>query len=82
MKNDMDLSIIPNPAQNFVNINLSKSIGSFDVSIVDIAGRLLLQQNLNQNQKTINTSDLANGVYTVWVQADGKMWSKKLIINR
>ncbi|NNJ56341.1 MAG: T9SS type A sorting domain-containing protein [Bacteroidia bacterium] len=81
-ENDVELSIVPNPAQNTVNINLNKNYGSFDVSIVDIAGRLLLQQNLNQNQKTLNTSDLANGVYTVWVNVEGKMWSKKLIINR
>jgi len=80
--NDAELSIMPNPAQNFVELRIDEKYNSFTVSIADIAGRLLLQQNLQQGNSQISTADLPNGVYTVWVNAKNKMWSKKLIINK
>ena len=80
--NDAELSIMPNPAQNFVELRIDEKYNSFTVSIADIAGRLLLQQNLQQGNSLISTVDLPNGVYTVWVNAENKMWSKKLIINK
>lgn len=80
--NDAELSIMPNPAQNFVEVRVDDKYNAFTVSIADIAGRLLLQQNLQQGNSLISTVDLPNGVYTVWVNAENKMWSKKLIINK
>ncbi len=79
---DLDLNLVPNPAQDQVTINLSENHSSFKVSIVDITGRLLLQQNLNQNQRNINTSSLPNGMYTVRIETEGERWTKKLVINR
>ncbi len=80
--NGVDLNIMPNPAQNQIEVNLDNKFSSFKVYIVDITGRLLLHQNLSQNYKTISTEDLPNGVYTVLVDSDKNRWSKKLVINK
>ncbi|PCJ66293.1 MAG: hypothetical protein COA58_05830 [Bacteroidetes bacterium] len=81
-ENDFELSIIPNPAQNFVQVKMAKNVNDAIVSIVDITGRLLLQQNLDPSNQSINTTDLTNGVYTVVVTSQDGEWSKKLIINK
>lgn len=81
-ESDVELALVPNPAQNTVTIKTDINEVNQVVSIVDIAGRLLLQQNLDPKNPVINTTDLANGVYTVVVDGENKRWSKKLIISK
>ena len=81
-ESDLELSLVPNPAQNSVEVKLAQNINDASVSIVDIAGRLLLHQTLDPSNQFINTTDLANGVYTVVVNSGGRKWSKKLIISK
>ena len=81
-ENDINLSLIPNPAGNKVTLKFAQKIKGGQVSIVDMAGRLLLQQNLDPFSQSINTSELTDGVYSVVVEADGKRWAKKLIISK
>jgi len=81
-QNDLNFALIPNPAQNSIYIKMIANANDAVVSIVDITGRLLLQQNLDPSSPYINTTDLTNGVYAVRVNADGKIWSKKLIISK
>lgn len=82
VKKDINLYLVPNPAQNEVSIRSADIKGNMTVSIVDITGRLLLQQNLEPNIATINTTSLTNGVYHVIVESDNLKWSKKLIISK
>lgn len=77
-----NLYLMPNPAQNELTIHSTDLKGKMRVSIVDITGRLLLHQDLDSNTRSINTTELANGVYTVWVEAANVRWAKKLIINK
>lgn len=81
-ENDISLSLFPNPAQNNLTLKFAENINDAQVSIVDIAGRLLLQQNLDPSSMSINTADLANGVYSVVVISDNRRWAKKLIISK
>ncbi len=79
---EQNLYLLPNPAQNELTIQSVDLKGKMIVSIVDITGRLLLQRNLDSNTRAINTTELTNGVYTVWVEADNVRWAKKLIISK
>ena len=81
-ESDLDLALVPNPAQNKVELKGLENYANARVSIVDITGRLLLQQNLDPQNTYINTETLVNGVYSVLVISDNKSWSKKLIINK
>jgi hypothetical protein len=80
--NEIDIFLAPNPAQNQVAVRSTNLKGKIRVSIVDIAGRLLLQQNLEPNISMINTTELTNGVYNVIVEVDNARWAKKLIISK
>lgn len=81
-RRDIGLKISPNPATNSITLRMNENINRGVVSIVDITGRLLLQQNLEASNQTISTASLANGVYSVVVQSEGSNWSKKLIISK
>lgn len=81
-ESDLDLALVPNPAQNKVQLKGLEKYANARVSIVDITGRLLLQQILDPQNTTINTETLVNGVYSVLVLSENKSWSKKLIINK
>ena len=57
-------SIYPNPAKNFININLSNTIES--LQIIDVTGKVILSENnLKTGTHQINTSNLSTGVYFV-----------------
>lgn len=82
IKSNMAFTMYPNPAQNAVTINPSIEGGNYKVSVQEITGRLLLQQNLSRADRTLNVSDLPNGAYIITVSSNGVRWSQKLIINR
>ncbi len=66
----LDLTIIPNPAQNKISIVLSdKFSGVCKIQIINALGSDVLSEQRNYNQKSIsvNTSSLLPGVYTVKV---------------
>ncbi len=78
----LKFDLVPNPAQNLIEVRLAQNVNQGNVSIVDITGRLLLQQPITSSSEQINTSELTNGVYTVIVNSEGRMWTKKLIISK
>jgi hypothetical protein len=81
-QNDLNFDLIPNPAQNSLRVKMMANTNDAVISIVDITGRLLLQQNLDPSNPHINTTELTNGVYTVRMNVEGKSWAKKLIISK
>lgn len=78
--NRWQINVFPNPAQNSVNIS-GAPIGS-NISVIDLQGKIL-KNNLVQNDEThVYTGDLADGIYFIYVNNGTKIESKKLIINR
>lgn len=75
-------TMYPNPATDEVHISTSFTTSKMEVSVLDITGRLLLHHKSYQNDQTISTTDLPNGMYVVKVSAEGNTWSQKLVINR
>ncbi|OEK07556.1 hypothetical protein A8C32_17315 [Flavivirga aquatica] len=73
----------PNPATNFVNIeidNIKKDIKT-SVSLYSLDGKLILNQIFRGDKTTIRTSSLNKGVYILKVDNTKKATIKKLIIN-
>jgi len=76
--------VFPNPASNFVQINLqnnSQSINS--VVIYDVLGKEVKSiSNIDSNQVQVNTSNLSSGIYMIEVTTDnGLKQVKKLVIK-
>ena len=74
------LSIYPNPAKAIVNIEYA---AMKEISIADVAGRVVLQQHLYGVHFTqINIGDLPKGVFFVKIiGADNKAIAQKLVVE-
>ncbi|MFH2141076.1 MAG: T9SS type A sorting domain-containing protein [Bacteroidota bacterium] len=80
-----DLSIYPNPASNYVNIDLAdltkKEVMIF---IYDIKGNLIFQElksaNNNEEIKTLDIRNLATGIYFISIKSLNNTVIKKLIV--
>lgn len=78
-------SIFPNPASEFVNVELNLEQASEDVqiSLIDVAGKVASVQNFSNIKSetvTINIDGLSAGSYVVKIRTDEGVTSRKVII--
>jgi hypothetical protein len=73
--------IYPNPTDNFFNINLEK--GAYAISIVDMQGRVMYQQNTEGNLE-VETEKWLSGVYQVFItnKNTGTETTEKVVVMR
>ncbi|HET8572330.1 MAG TPA: T9SS type A sorting domain-containing protein [Edaphocola sp.] len=74
-----NILVYPNPASNTVTVS-SESDKVFSVQILDLTGRLLIQQNSQQEQLSIPIENLPNGLYLLKVSSGNEMLTKKLSV--
>ena len=72
--------IYPNPANNFLNI-VSLKTGISSVEIYNLNGQLVLNKEVNNNQKTLNISSLESGIYIVDILSENTSVKRKLVIE-
>ncbi len=75
-----DLTIMPNPAVDFVNVQFDLTIDQLlDLSIYDISGKLIVQNVVNgvlgNNSTTIDVSSFGSGLY--YLQLSGSQLAKQ-----
>jgi hypothetical protein len=78
-------NLVPNPAASEVNIdlNMSKALDA-TIRVLNAQGQLVFVQQINNAEKqrvTVNTSNLANGIYLVNVLTEKGLITKKLVVN-
>lgn len=72
------LNLVPNPASDWVSIpGLSDEKGI--LTVFDMAGRQLMQQNINRYSNEIQIRDWTPGVYVFRLSTEGKVFSGKLV---
>ncbi len=78
---DVAISIYPNPASDFVNIeNLPSNAGNnTTVSVYDNNGHLALQQLTQQSTLNINISQLSHGMYFMRIESSDGIIEKKFV---
>ena len=70
------LTIYPNPAESFINLELSSDISVYDVSIIDLMGKEVYNYN-SLSSTRIDISSLEVGNYFIVVNSDsGKQLGK------
>lgn len=74
------LSIAPNPASE--NLTLRDLQAEGMLSIVDVSGKMMFNQNLSAGDHVLNISFLNDGLYLLRFEADGKIWSEKLVVRK
>lgn len=84
---DLDWKLFPNPAQDFVNLELrSNRSQDLSLTVVNALGQTLFQEQLNlligQQYHRLNSSNWANGLYIIHIQKGTEITSKRLLIAR
>ena len=73
------VSIYPNPANNVVNINSDTQLKT--VRIINYTGQVVYSQNVSGNTLSINTSNLATGIYVLQFETESGWSGQKLVIE-
>jgi PKD repeat protein len=80
--NENQILLYPNPANNFINIQyLGNSLTNFQVTIFDILGKNILNQNVNVSNKeeqNIDITHLPKGIYIVKITGNNFSASKTI----
>ncbi|MBK0382263.1 T9SS type A sorting domain-containing protein [Pedobacter sp. SD-b] len=88
-KNETSFSFYPNPAIDYLNVNLiSKEASTATLSVYDLSGKLIRESihsfNIGNNTVRVNTSDLQSGSYLLRI-TDNKsklIQTRKFLVSR
>lgn len=75
------VSLYPNPANDLVTL-ADLPYGETHIKVFDITGKEMFSTNSNTAIETIDTANLANGVYLVSIVNNGNLAHKKLVVNK
>lgn len=75
------ISVNPNPATEMVSVSAEGVEGNVTVSIIDLNGRTVMQQNGNAGSFRFNVSSLAAGSYFVKMVGENVNSTSKLIVK-
>ncbi len=77
------IDLFPNPADKHLTIDLGSSHKNVQLNIADITGKVVYATKATDTQKVeVNTSEFAEGIYMVQIQAGGFWGTKKLIVGK
>jgi hypothetical protein len=77
-----NISVFPNPASDFVNIETVNKTNVQSIEIVDITGKQVVKignLKFNNNDFTIPISQLQQGTYILLIQTDEEIWQHKFV---
>lgn len=72
-----DISIYPNPTNNFVT--LSGVEGSATIELYNVLGKIVLSQKITKDKTEIDLSKETNGVYFIKIITENNSVTKKII---
>jgi OmpA-OmpF porin, OOP family len=73
------VTIYPNPAQDFVSIDIPTNYQNPQLSIYNLTGQLISQQQITSNQQ-IPISALGNGMYIFVIQSGDKVIGRQRVV--
>ena len=77
-----DISIMPNPATDFINILLPVVDGIQTLKIFDITGKLVYSNEYsNTGNIEVNVSEFKKGIYFLKIENQTNSYCKKVVIN-
>lgn len=79
---DQDISLFPNPADSYSQIQLPSNFNVDQLAIYNQSGSLVKQLNPNSNDVRFSTLDLDNGIYFLNIYVGQQNYSKKLFVQR
>ncbi len=85
--NDFYISIYPNPASNYLFVKIPSSTSfiqnnSFLLSVIDVNGKTIMNQKINQQVSNINISDYLSGVYFIKIINPNSNFQQTTIVQK
>lgn len=78
---DQTFIISPNPAQDWIRIELTESDAAASVTLLTLEGKTVFQKQLSNQTEIIHTHDMSPGIYLIQVNRQGRTTHQKLIIH-
>jgi hypothetical protein len=78
-KSSIDWSIYPSPADSFITLNIPKMVKVYQIQLVDVTGRIIM--NVNPNQFSIDVSNINSGLFYFVLTTDKGVLSKSITIQ-
>lgn len=75
-----DFLVYPNPANEFITIG-NIPVGS-SVNVFDVTGKVVYNVTVKLENTRINTGSFTNGIYTLQIESNGGVATKKLVVGR
>lgn len=76
----IDYNFFPNPVSKNLSISC-KQMGNYQISVIDLTGRLVLQKQLYGQDFNLNTESLEAGVYSLKIEGSKESIVKKFIVE-
>lgn len=74
-----DVQVYPNPTSS--NLYLSNLKNGQNVKLIDVSGKVVLEEIADSSEMEINVNSFKNGMYVVQIQNELNTCQKKLVIN-
>jgi PKD repeat protein len=78
--NVSNINVFPNPANEFVTINI-EDFQNKNIELIDISGKLIQSKLANSKNTTLDLEELSSGVYFLRIQQNDTLFLKKLIVK-
>lgn len=80
---DWDITISPNPAQDWLLVGWNEELlEEMHLRLSDAAGRVLLNQNRGISPCPLDLSTIPNGFYLLWMESAGQKMVRKVMVQR
>ena len=76
-----NISIYPNPTTNILNIEIPNISETANVTVTDIAGRILYKAAINKQITTVDFSNRAKGIYILKLTIGSEIFNKKIVVE-
>jgi PKD repeat protein len=76
------ISIYPNPASDYININIDNSIEHATIKLVDVLGKEVLLNHTTQSNFQLNLNGISNGIYSLnLTDSHNRSFTKLIVVN-
>lgn len=75
--NEVQIALYPNPAQSQFSLSSSETITS--ISIVDLSGKVITNENIGSKQTQVDVSNLADGLYIILIHSSKATVQKQFV---
>ena len=76
------ISIYPNPANDFITISIDNAIEQITIKLVDILGKEIISTFSQKSKSQLNLSGITNGIYSLKIiDSKGNSFTKLIVVS-